>query len=336
MAQAIVTPTDLRDFATILQKNIDEFSTIENSMNQKLNSYDWKDTVALKFKADFEATKEPLNKLRQQMGEFMPYLTKKADTLEGEYLGNDPNGVSLGALMGGAAILGGTAAVANGANLTNLYYPNVNDNVKNWFKTGFKDSFKDIRFNSKTSLQPEVLERTLNKMYGTGNVKIALTNEGMYLKDGYYKNGVVYLNKDKYATWTNEEKIKSAAHEYYHAYDEKIENQREAPILKELQKEKSELSKRQIYVGSNAYENMQKDKLREAEIDKKIIEIQKNNNYSGISDGCIGVNTPTCNAEEVAYLNSEEEHSARVYGESAAAGFNEFLVERKQERLRIK
>jgi len=38
----------------------------------------------------------------------------------------------------------------------------------------------------------------------------------------------------------------------------------------------------------------------------------------------------------MAYLTSGEEHSARVYGESAAAAFDEFLVERKQARLRIK
>ncbi|MCL2650251.1 MAG: hypothetical protein FWD60_04385 [Candidatus Azobacteroides sp.] len=120
MAQAIVTPQDLRDFATILQKNIEEFTTIENSMNQKLNSYDWKDAVALKFKADFEATKEPLNKLRQQMEVFMPYLTKKADTLEGEYLGNNTGGSNLetSAIIGGAAVVGGATAAGIKSGIT--------------------------------------------------------------------------------------------------------------------------------------------------------------------------------------------------------------------------
>jgi len=106
MAKAIVTPTDLRDFATILQKNIEEFTLIENSMNQKLSNYDWKDAVALKFKADFEATKEPLNKLRQQMEEFMSYLVKKADTL----LGTDSGGINLKPIMMGAAGVGAGAA----------------------------------------------------------------------------------------------------------------------------------------------------------------------------------------------------------------------------------
>ena len=86
MAKALVTPNDLRNFAKILQENINQFNEIESSMNAKLNSYDWTDAVAVRFKSNFEATKEPLNKLRQQMEVFMPHLTNKADTLENEYL----------------------------------------------------------------------------------------------------------------------------------------------------------------------------------------------------------------------------------------------------------
>ena len=123
MAQAIVTPTDLREFANILQKNIDEFTHIENSMNQKLNSYDWRDPVAMKFKANFEATKEPLNKLRQQMEEFKPYLTKKADTLDGGYLGSDSGNANFEtfAVAGGAAAVVVTGAIFGGKNYSSVF-----------------------------------------------------------------------------------------------------------------------------------------------------------------------------------------------------------------------
>jgi len=85
MAKAIVTPDDLDNFAEILKRNIEEFNTIESSMNTKLNSYDWRDNVAVRFKTQFEATKEPLNKLRQIMTEFIPHLNQKAATLRSGY-----------------------------------------------------------------------------------------------------------------------------------------------------------------------------------------------------------------------------------------------------------
>ena len=119
MAKSIVTPADLREFATILQKNIDEFTLIENSMNQKLNSYEWQDVVAMKFKADFEATKEPLNKLRLKMEEFIPHLTRKADVLEEGYMGDTPSMAafksSMAAFAGvgvGSALMGDSPSIS--------------------------------------------------------------------------------------------------------------------------------------------------------------------------------------------------------------------------------
>jgi len=86
MAQAIVTPDDLENFAKILDENIQTFNDIETSMNSKLTNYDWTDAVAVRFKSDFEATKEPLNNLRTIMNEFIPYLKNKAAVLRSEYL----------------------------------------------------------------------------------------------------------------------------------------------------------------------------------------------------------------------------------------------------------
>ena len=86
MAKSIVTPQDLKEFANTLEQNIRDFDEIERSMNAKLNSYDWTDAVATRFKNEFEQTKEPLNNLRQKMNEFIPYLNRKATDLEAEYL----------------------------------------------------------------------------------------------------------------------------------------------------------------------------------------------------------------------------------------------------------
>ena len=85
MAKSIVTPSDLEAFAVILQKNIDEFNIIEREMNTRLDSYDWRDATATRFKANFEATKEPLNSLRQRMSEFIQHLNSRAGILKGGY-----------------------------------------------------------------------------------------------------------------------------------------------------------------------------------------------------------------------------------------------------------
>ena len=137
MAKSIVTPTDLREFATVLQKNIEEFTLIENSMNQKLNAYEWRDAVAMKFKADFEATKEPLNKLRLKMEEFMPYLTDKANTLEGEYLETGSGNINFGTApkLGGIAatgVVGGVATAMNRSTNRNTKFENCVIDKDQW------------------------------------------------------------------------------------------------------------------------------------------------------------------------------------------------------------
>ena len=86
MAKSIVTPADLRQFAGRLKENIEQFNQIEAKMSQQLNSYDWNDAVAARFKADFDTTREPIAKLNQKMEEFIPYLERKAETLESQYL----------------------------------------------------------------------------------------------------------------------------------------------------------------------------------------------------------------------------------------------------------
>ena len=114
MSKAIVTPKDLRDFALILQNNIEEFLSIKSAMDNKLNSYEWQDAVAAKFKSDFEQTKEPIDKLNAQMEEFIKYLDRKATVLEGEYLEDGSPNVSHNSMAYAAA--GGAAVGVSAAN----------------------------------------------------------------------------------------------------------------------------------------------------------------------------------------------------------------------------
>jgi hypothetical protein len=269
----------------------------------------------------------------------------------------------------GANLVGGSAnnVITDAALVNDSYTPNPNQALVNGFKRNFKESFKDIRFRNKYSLTEDDLERTFNKMTGT-NTKIEIRDEKMYLKDdngryvldekgkrisirdGYYKSetNTVYLNRDEYEKWTDGKKINIVAHEYYHVHDSKQENQRESGRLTELQSRRRKLDNQQYFY--NEY-YLDKSKKEIAAIDKEIREIRKNNNYSGIDDKCYGrnglnrernVNGESCAIQEKKYLGVhpyekyDEEHHARVHGESAQKAFEEFLVERKQERLQGK
>ena len=86
MAKSLVTPEDLRHFADILNKNVEELTSIESAMDNKLYNYDWRDVVATRFKGQYEDAKASLNRLRQAMKKFSPYLQDKAVGLEEEYL----------------------------------------------------------------------------------------------------------------------------------------------------------------------------------------------------------------------------------------------------------
>ena len=135
MAKSLVTTTDLIDFANILERNIEEFTQIESSMNQKLNGYDWKDAVAHKFRADFERTREPLNQLRQKMSEFAPYLKGKAAGLESEYLGNSTTGTNFrtfATVAGGAAVGAAATAAATAGFRAATSNPNLENEIRNF------------------------------------------------------------------------------------------------------------------------------------------------------------------------------------------------------------
>ena len=183
MAKSIVTPTDLREFATILQKNIEEFMLIENSMNEKLNNYEWRDDVAMKFKADFEATKEPLNKLRQQMEEFIPYLTDKANILGDEYLGSGSGNVNFGAFAtaGGATVAGVTV----GEVVAGMKKGNVKDTPNN-SGANTSDEKKPEGNTTKEEVELRLGENT------KANISAEETKTGAQPSKGTVKGGIEY------------------------------------------------------------------------------------------------------------------------------------------------
>jgi hypothetical protein len=338
MAQTKVTAALLREFATTLRTEKERFETTKNSMDNELfNGFLWEDPVAHSFKERYDKGLKPLEqKLLPAMDKYQLHLDKEANIISEEW------SIDVGTVAG---LAGAGVGVFVGAD---LYKPAVNDKIKEKFKDNFKNSFKDISFiKDENSLKKEDLENAFNKKYDTDNIRIELTDEGMYsinengkktlLNAGYYKNGVVYLNKSEYEKWTDEEKINNAAHEYYHAYDEKIEKQRKAE-LKRLKKEKETISNK-THIGPNAEHNYQVGKKRITEIDNEIKKIDKlikeNNSFSGMSDACANVDSEECNRERIAYLTSVEENRARINGESAAAAFTEFKKEKLQNAAKI-
>jgi len=81
MAKVHVTFTDLQDFQRVLRQNIDRFTEIDKRTKGTLNSYDWNDPVATKFKTDFEDGMKPILKLRDEMEGFIPWLQNKINSL---------------------------------------------------------------------------------------------------------------------------------------------------------------------------------------------------------------------------------------------------------------
>jgi len=89
MAKSLVTPLDLRNFAALLDSNINELTALKSDMDRTLASYDWHDAVAMRFRTKYEETQKPINNLRDVMVDFSHYLTRKAAGLEREYLADN-------------------------------------------------------------------------------------------------------------------------------------------------------------------------------------------------------------------------------------------------------
>ena len=83
MAQVHVEFMDLQDFQRVLRQNIDRFTDIDTRTKGTLNSYEWHDSVAEKFKVDFDAGMKPILRLKDEMEGFIPWLRQKEQALMG-------------------------------------------------------------------------------------------------------------------------------------------------------------------------------------------------------------------------------------------------------------
>lgn len=87
MAQAIVDPEQLRQFAAMLKRYSQQVreSTASLTQAQARLADSWRDQEHRKFVDEFEEQVKLVNKLLEQSDEHVPYLLKKAEIIE-QYL----------------------------------------------------------------------------------------------------------------------------------------------------------------------------------------------------------------------------------------------------------
>lgn len=87
MAQAIVDPEQLRQFASMLKKYSQQVreSTASLTQAQARLSDSWRDQEHRKFADEFEEQVKLVNKLLESTEQHIPYLLKKAEIIE-QYL----------------------------------------------------------------------------------------------------------------------------------------------------------------------------------------------------------------------------------------------------------
>jgi uncharacterized protein YukE len=88
MAQAIVDPDELRNFATSLQRYnelvADATATLQSQFVQLGDT--WRDQEQQKFAQEFEQTVRVISQFQQASEEHIPHLTRKAAEID-QYLG---------------------------------------------------------------------------------------------------------------------------------------------------------------------------------------------------------------------------------------------------------
>jgi uncharacterized protein YukE len=87
MAQAIVDPEQLRQFAAMLKRYSQQIRESTGSLTQAQArlSESWRDQEHRKFAEQFEEQLRSVNKLLEATEQHVPYLLKKAEIIE-EYL----------------------------------------------------------------------------------------------------------------------------------------------------------------------------------------------------------------------------------------------------------
>ena len=87
MAQAIVDPEQLRQFAAMLKRYSQQVRESTSSLTQAQSRLadSWRDQEHRKFVDEFEEQVKLVNKLLEQTDQHVPYLLKKAEIIE-QYL----------------------------------------------------------------------------------------------------------------------------------------------------------------------------------------------------------------------------------------------------------
>lgn len=87
MAQAIVDPEQLRQFAAMLKRYNQQLRDSTTTLNGALSrlSESWRDQEHNKFAEEFEEQLKLINRLLEQSDRHIPYLMKKAELIE-QYL----------------------------------------------------------------------------------------------------------------------------------------------------------------------------------------------------------------------------------------------------------
>jgi uncharacterized protein YukE len=87
MAQAIVDPEQLRQFAAMLKRYSQQVRESTTTLNQALArlSDSWRDQEHAKFSDEFEEQIKLVNKLLETTDRHIPYLMKKAEIID-QYL----------------------------------------------------------------------------------------------------------------------------------------------------------------------------------------------------------------------------------------------------------
>lgn len=81
MAQVHVDFADLQNFQEVLRQSSEQFTDIDQRTKNTLDSYEWNDAVAEKFRNDFEEGMKPILELKQKMEDFQPWLQNKINAL---------------------------------------------------------------------------------------------------------------------------------------------------------------------------------------------------------------------------------------------------------------
>lgn len=191
MSKSIVTPQDLRDFAVMLQNNIDEFSSIKSRMDEKLNSYDWQDAVAVKFKSEYELTKGPMDKLNAAMEKFIKYLNSKANGLDSGYIGSEGSGTNYSTMA--FAATGSVAAVGGAATSAKVFTAKAVPSVEDYKEAFKRHGVYVIDNNGEIKTDRNKVFEAINEVHGNKpKIKYDNLDKGHH---GYQKGNTITMNE---------------------------------------------------------------------------------------------------------------------------------------------